>query len=218
MSTGTASVALVPTSSAWPARPGRLHSRALVPFSCSRPGDLVSPPSDADLLERVAQGDHAAFAELYDRYAGLVHALALRILRERADAEEVVQDAFVQAWRQAARFDAARGSVPAWLVTIARSRALDRRRRRGPQMLTEVTENTLVTHPPEPQPTLGPAVRRVLEGLPAEQRRALELAYYEGLSQSEIALRTGDPLGTVKTRIRLGLGRLRDALGVEATT
>jgi RNA polymerase sigma-70 factor (ECF subfamily) len=179
------------------------------------PGERVNPHSDADLIHQIATGNRTALAEIYDRYSGLIHALALRILRDGADAEEIVQDTFLQAWRQADRFDRGRGSASAWLVTIARSRALDRLRRRGPQSHSEVTESALVSEPVG-DVVVGHAVRKVLDTLPVEQRRALELAYYEGLSQSEIAKRTGDPLGTVKTRIRLGLGHLRDVLKVES--
>lgn len=181
-------------------------------------GDCVIPETDAALVREMAAGDREAFSALYDRHASTMMALALRIVRDRRDAEEVVQDAFVQAWRQAARFDGARGSVGAWLVTMTRSRALDRLRRRGPVAVTEITENTLVTPPTEDTPAIGVAVRKVLDTLPPEQRRALELAYFDGMSQSEIAAHTGDPLGTVKTRVRLGLGRLRDALHVGAAS
>lgn len=176
------------------------------------------PQTDSDLVRDMAAGDRAAFSALYDRYANILMALALRIVRDRSDAEEVVQDAFLQAWRQAERFDGGRGSVGAWLVTMARSRALDRLRRRGPVSTTEVTENTLVSQPSEDTPAIGLAVRKVLGTLPPEQRRALELAYYDGMSQSEIAAHTGDPLGTVKTRMRLGLGHLREALHVGAAS
>ncbi len=176
------------------------------------------PQTDFDLVYRMADGDRDAFSALYDRYAGTLMALAVRIVRDRGDAEEVLQDALMQAWRQASRFDGARGSVGAWLVTMTRSRALDRLRRRGPVHLTEVTENTLVTQHSEDTPAIGFAVRKVLDTLPPEQRRALEYAYFDGMSQSEIAEHTGEPLGTVKTRVRLGLGRLREALHVGAAS
>ena len=174
--------------------------------------------TDAELVRDMAAGERNAFSELYDRYASTLMALVLRIVRDRSDAEEVVQDAFLQAWRQAARFDSGRGSVGAWMVTMARSRALDRLRRRGPLSTTEVTENTLVSQPSEDTPASRMAVRKVLDTLPPEQRRALELAYFDGMSQSEIAEHTGDPLGTVKTRMRLGLGHLREALHVGAAS
>ncbi len=167
-----------------------------------------------ELLRRIGAGDSQALAEFYDLHAGLVNGLALRIVRERGDAEDVVQEVFVQAWRQAARFDAARGTPEAWLCTIARSRALDKLRRRAarredardeaPEAPSRETARTAT-----PQTELSLAVRQALRGLSDDQRAALELAYYEGLSQSEIALRLGEPLGTVKTRIRTAMLRLR---------
>jgi len=149
--------------------------------------------------------------EFYDRYAGLVNALALRILRDRSEAEDIVQEVFVQAWRQAARFDPARGSPEAWLCTMARTRSLDRLRRKVSRREEPSESAPASTGPPA---TLeGLAVRKALEGLPENQRRALELAYYEGLTQSEIAERLGEPLGTIKTRIRSAMIQLRETLG-----
>ena len=163
------------------------------------------------LLGRLVSGDQAALGELYDLHAGLVNALALRILRDRAEAEEVVQEVFVQVWRQAARFDPERGSAQAWLCTIARTRALDRLRRRTSRREDPVESAPVPTGRPPHEDAL--TVRRALAGLPDDQRRALELAYYEGLTQSEIAERLSQPLGTIKTRIRTALLRLREALG-----
>jgi RNA polymerase sigma-70 factor (ECF subfamily) len=168
-------------------------------------------PSAEAVVHRLRAGDQGALVELYDSYAGLINGLALRILRHTSDAEDVVQEVFVQVWRQAERFDPARGSVEAWLCTIARSRALDRLRRREARR-EEPSESA-------PAPTAVPstaealAVRKALDCLSTDQRRALELAYYEGLSQSEIAERLAEPLGTVKTRIRTAMIRLRDMLG-----
>jgi RNA polymerase sigma-70 factor (ECF subfamily) len=162
------------------------------------------------LLSRLARGEHAALAEVYDRYAGMVHGLALRILRDATEAEDVVQEAFMQAWRQASRYDQARGSPEAWLCTIARTRALDRLRRRASRR-----EESSEAAPPaseERAPDTALAVQAALGTLSGDQRRALELAYYEGLTQSEIAQRLGEPLGTVKTRIRSAMMRLREAL------
>jgi RNA polymerase sigma-70 factor (ECF subfamily) len=163
------------------------------------------------LIERVASGDQSALNALYDRYAGLVNGLALRILRDPSDAEDVVQDVFVQAWRQADRFDSARGSPEAWICTLARTRALDRLRRRVSRREEPAEAAPGTTATPRNVEIL--AVRKALEELSANQRRALELAYYEGLTQSEIAERLGEPLGTVKTRIRTAMIRLREALG-----
>lgn len=169
-------------------------------------------PSAEALLRRLAAGDHEALGEFYDRYAGMVNALALRILRDAADAEDVVQEVFVQVWRQASRFDASRGSPEAWLCTVARTRALDRLRRRASRR-EDSSESAPAAAVPPPRSEEGLAVRKALEGLSPDQRKALELAYYEGLTQSEIAVRLGEPLGTIKTRIRTAMIRLREALG-----
>lgn len=180
-----------------------------------------SVPRDADarILERLAAGDMDAAAELYDRYAGQVLALARRILRNDGDAEEVVQDVFSQAWRTAGAFEPARGSVGGWLLMMARTRAIDRLRARQsrPDTTAEPYADAL------PAPGMLPSeqvlsdeqarrVREALVALPEPQRQALELAYYEGLTQSEIAERLTEPLGTVKTRMRTALMTLRERL------
>lgn len=168
-------------------------------------------PDAPALLRSLASGDHRALGDFYDRYAGLVNALALRVLRDAAEAEDVVQEVFVQVWRQASRFDPARGSPEAWLCTIARSRALDRLRRRSARREEPSEAATPVALAPHHEEAL--AVRSALAALGDDQRRALELAYYEGLTQTEIAARLGEPLGTIKTRIRTAMIRLREALG-----
>jgi RNA polymerase sigma-70 factor (ECF subfamily) len=163
------------------------------------------------VLRRLAEGDSLALAEFYDAHAGLAYGLALRVLRDRSDAEDVVQEAFVQVWRQADRYDPARGSPQAWLCAIVRTRALDRLRRRvSRREQEEAPEPVAAGSTPDREGEL--AVRKALLTLSAEQRRALELAYYEGLTQSEIARRLGEPLGTVKTRIRSAMIRLRQEL------
>lgn len=159
------------------------------------------------LIRRLVAGDHEALGDLYDRCAGLVNALALRVLRDATEAEDVVQEVFVQVWRQAARFDPARGSPEAWLCTMARTRALDRLRRRAARREASGDEAPNASEAPRNEEAL--AVRKALDGLSADQRRALELAYYEGLTQSEIAARLGEPLGTIKTRMRLAMQKLR---------
>ncbi len=164
-----------------------------------------------DVLQRLAAGDPAALAEFYDRYAPLVNAIALRILRAAADAEDVVQEVFLQAWRQADRFDPGRGTPEAWLCTIARTRSLDRLRRRSSRR--EDPEQVAPAPANAPRNVEALAVREALQGLSLDQRRALELAYYEGLTQTEIAARLDEPLGTIKTRIRTAMLRLREALG-----
>jgi RNA polymerase sigma-70 factor, ECF subfamily len=165
--------------------------------------------SEESLVRRLQAGDHDALARLYDAYASIVGALAQRILRDPGEAEEIVQEVFVQAWRQADRFDRSRGTLAAWLVTMARSRALDRVRRRTvrQEAAGEIPRGPL---PPSPEEPL--ALRTALADLNDEQRLALELAFYEGLTHSEIAKRLGQPLGTVKTRIRTAMIRLKDAL------
>ena len=164
------------------------------------------------LIRRMTAGDAGALAEAYDLFAGLVNGLALRILRDRTEAEDVVQEVFVQVWRQAARFDPERGSPEAWICTMARTRALDRLRRRATRREQPAEEAApAATDAPRTEEAL--AVRKALETLSGDQRRALELAYYEGLTQSEIAERLGEPLGTIKTRIRTAMIRLRDVLG-----
>ena len=177
--------------------------------------------SDQQALERMASGDADALADLYDRHAARVYSLALRIVRDAGDAEDVVQEVFAQAWRQASRYTASRGAVTAWLLTLARSRAIDRlrARRARPEAQgadTAATELADLAPPVDWQYLSAEQIRLVraaLEQLPFLQRVAIELAYFDGLTHVEIAARLEEPLGTVKTRIRDGLIRLRDTLG-----
>ena len=174
----------------------------------------------AALIERMAAGDGDALAALYDDTAPLVHGLALRILGDRSAAEEATADAYVQAWQQAARYERGRGGPLAWLLMLARSRALDRRRSGALARAASEPEDAAAE---VPAPTAGPEEnaevaerRRLVQGalarLVPEQRQVVELAYFGGLSHAEIATALAQPLGTVKTRIRLGMARLRDAL------
>ncbi len=184
-----------------------------------------NPERDLELLRRMAGGDESALGELYDQWVTLVHSVAMHLLRDAREAEEVVEEAFWQAWRQAERYDASRGSVSTWLTTIVRSRALDRlraRRRVREEPLSQLEMSDAEQRSPDATDPLTGAelaerrvlVRAALVSLPAEQRQVLELAYFGGLSQSEIAERVGLPLGTVKTRARLALEKLRDRLRV----
>jgi RNA polymerase sigma-70 factor, ECF subfamily len=191
-------------------------------------GSRVSPPDasaavasqDRQTIERMRRRDSAALADLYDRYARSVYSLACRILTDRTEAEDVVQEVFSQAWRQADAYDAKRAPVAGWLLMMTRTRAIDRlRARNGRVQMVQA----LPTLPDPPDQHEGPEalaigeqeaarVRAALDTLTESQRSAIELAYYEGLSQSDIAARLREPLGTVKTRIRTGLLKLRSAL------
>jgi RNA polymerase sigma-70 factor, ECF subfamily len=177
---------------------------------------------DTTLLTRIAKQDQAALSELYDRYARIIYAIAMRSLRSPEESEEVVLDVFAQVWRIAARYDSHKSRVDTWLFMMTRSRILDRVRKL--QRRTPATGEVLdIAEIQTPAPSVDPIeaavvaerreqVRVVLQKLPEEQRVVLELAYYQGLSHSEIAAQTGLSLGTVKTRIRLGLNKLRSAL------
>jgi RNA polymerase sigma-70 factor, ECF subfamily len=172
--------------------------------------------SDAALIEKMVQRDETALEALYDRYAVMLTSVLIRILRDSQAAEEILQDIFYQLWRTASQFDASRGSLPGWLLVIARNRAISRLRHRNPAAGDELVENTLVMpfnleSVISQQQLLG-RIKSVLEDLPAEQRAAVELAYFEGLTHSEIAQRTGDPLGTVKTRLRSALETIKRAV------
>jgi RNA polymerase sigma-70 factor (ECF subfamily) len=181
----------------------------------------IGGAADADLrlVGRLASGDLDAAGELYDRHAGKVLALARRILRDEGDAEDIVQEVFSQAWRTATRFEPGRGTVAGWLLMIARTRAIDRLRARQarPDTTGDVLLETMPGNavPPPDQVIANEQFARIRQGLvalPADQRTALELAYFEGLSQSEIAERLAAPLGTIKTRIRTALTTLRRSL------
>ena len=176
-----------------------------------------------ELIQQVAAGDREAFGRLYDRYAPLVFAFALRVVGQRHEAEDLLQEVFLQAWRQAATYRQARGTPEAWLSTITRSRAIDRLRsiRRREKSFVPIQGPSGVDPPGRVEGSGSESEARldvhgVLSELPAIQRTVLELAYFEGLTQAEIAARLGEPLGTVKTRIRAGLERLRGLFGVKA--
>ena len=202
-----------------------------VPWNPSLPRPMTdtlasnAPSRDADLVVQVARGDERALGLLYDRFGPVLYAVAFRVTGEKADAEEVVMEAFAQAWREASRFDATRGSAAAWLTMMARSRALDlvRSRARRTRITDTAGQDEAGTAPAMGQGFRSPgsaleaderrtAVAVAMSSLSAPQRQALELAYYEGLSQSEIAEKLREPLGTIKTRMRLGMQKLREAL------
>lgn len=173
---------------------------------------------DSELIARIRDGDEDAMASLYDRYAGPLVALAYRILGDRAEAEDVALSALARAWREAHRFESARGSVRAWLTVMTRSRAMDAARRARTREATagrDLTAGRATSEDPAGAAERDEDRRLVLAALaelPDTQREAIELAYYGGLSQTEIAARLGAPLGTVKTRIRDGMKKLRTAL------
>ncbi|HVM12789.1 MAG TPA: ECF RNA polymerase sigma factor SigK [Egibacteraceae bacterium] len=175
------------------------------------------------LLARVAQGDQKAYATLYDRVAGQVYGLVRRVLRDPAQSEEVAQEVLLEVWRLAARFDAARGSANTWIMTMAHRRAIDRvrseqaHRDRDTRVTVRNDERAFDSVAEEVETRLEHAhVRRALDGLTDLQRQAVELAYYGGHTYREVAELLNTPLGTVKTRLRDGLIRLRDTMGVTA--
>jgi RNA polymerase sigma-70 factor, ECF subfamily len=170
--------------------------------------------SDAALISSIRAGNHDAMTELYDRYSAVVYAVALRVLADTAAAEDVLQEVFIQLWRNPESFDASRGDLAPWLAVIARNRAVDVLRKRRPQ--TEFSE-TVVSVAPDlaseaDRTRVAEKIRATLREMPTAQRSALEMAYFEGYSHSEIAAKTGEPLGTIKTRIRAGLMLLRKAV------
>ncbi len=176
-------------------------------------GPTATATDDGVLLQRVRQGDQSAMAEVFDRYSRAVYSVALRILKDTGHAEDVMQEIFFQLWRNSDSFVQGRGSLGAWLVVVARNRAIDLLRRRKPTDSVEdvvLASNCNLASEAEHNAMIE-KVQKVLQGLPSEQQRSMELAFFEGLSHSEIAERTGDPLGTVKTRIRLALITLRKA-------
>ncbi|WP_183101015.1 ECF RNA polymerase sigma factor SigK [Nocardioides pelophilus] len=175
----------------------------------------------ADLLQRSARGDRAAFASLYDATAARVHGLAVRVVRDPAQAEEVTQEAFLEIWRTASRFDPERGSAVSWLLTIVHRKAVDRVRSAEASSRREATyhhRNQTVDHDvtaDTAQASLeARRVRAALAGLTEVQREAIELAYFGGYTHTEVAALLDLPVGTAKTRIRDGLIRLRDTIGV----
>ncbi|MBS0663410.1 MAG: sigma-70 family RNA polymerase sigma factor [Verrucomicrobia bacterium] len=207
-----------------PPQPARL-SRMKAPESLDLSAAVTARArADAELLGRSAQGDREAFAELYDRFARPLYSTALRITGNPAEAEDVLQDVFLTLWEKARAFEDSRGSAFAWAVTLTRHRAIDRVRQRSrrSELLSEATAEEAGTQPAPAGPDAAgalsasehaDAVRAAVKSLPPEQRRALELAFFDGLTQAEISAALRQPLGTVKARIRRGLIRLREIMG-----
>jgi RNA polymerase sigma-70 factor (ECF subfamily) len=172
----------------------------------------------ADLIRGMAAGDRDAFARFYDRYAPLVYPIVLRTVRDAADAADVLQEVFWESWQNAVAYDPGRGSPEAWVVMRARTRAIDRVRavRRREATFVAPVDEAVAAAPAAPdaadQVADRSVVMRALEQLPGAQREVIELAYYRGLTQTEIAACLRQPLGTVKTRLRLGLARLREVV------
>lgn len=173
--------------------------------------NMVSP--DAMLVSAIRSGDEQAMAQLYERYSGIVYSVALRILGDTGAAEDILQEVFMQLWRSPDMFEATRGSLPGWLAVVTRNRAIDSLRKRRPE--TEITDVIVSIEPDlagSAQSTRAlEKIRSALGGMPAPQRSALEMAFFDGLTHTEIAEKTGEPLGTIKTRIRAGLLTLRKA-------
>ena len=172
-----------------------------------------SVEDDLSLLALVRKGDEQAMAALFDRYSKVVYSVALRVLRDPAAAEDVLQEVFMQVWRNPGSFTSTRGSLGGWLAVVARNRAIDTLRRRRPTDSVDdvvLASSTNIASEVE-RSSLMERARGVIVTLPAEQRKTLEMAFFDGLTHSEIAELTGDPLGTVKTRIRSALLTLRKA-------
>jgi RNA polymerase sigma-70 factor, ECF subfamily len=175
------------------------------------PGTRVDAGDEMRLVARVRVGDQQALSELYDRYSNVVYAVALRILQDTGAAEDILQDIFLQLWRKPDAFDSSRGSLTAWLAVIARHRAIDRLRQRRPETVIEdcvIASSTDLRDETERSLVIE-KVRGVMNEMGPDQRTALEMAFFQGLTHTEIAAKTGEPLGTIKTRIRSALQMLR---------
>lgn len=175
--------------------------------------ELTGTDTDFALVSALRSGDQNAMARLYDKYSSMVYAVALRVLGDSAIAEDILQEVFMQLWRNPGVFDSSRGNLAGWLSVIARNRAIDSLRKRRPE--TDI-EGVIVSVQPDlaseaERKRAMQKVRGTLGVMPPAQRTALEMAYFEGLTHSEIAAKTGEPLGTIKTRIRSGLLALRKA-------
>lgn len=190
--------------------------------SRQRVGDVEEAPPEDELLERVRARDESALSELYQRFGGLVYSIALRVVNDRDLAEEIMQDTFLRCWNRVDSFDANRGQLTTWLASIARHRAIDVLRSSQHQSRLregiELQPDRVPTDDPAEQAQLRQVVSGALTSLAPEQRQVIELAYYAGMSQREIAHVLGIPLGTVKSRTRTALDRLRTAMLPTPTT
>jgi RNA polymerase sigma-70 factor (ECF subfamily) len=197
-----------------PSNQAKASSRTSDRHSEHRADSGVTPASDEELLHRVKDKDQQAMTDLFDRYGGMVYSVALRVLKDPGQAEDLMQEILFQIWKQPDSFVPGRGSLGAWLAVVTRNRAVDVLRRRRPtDPVDEVvlTSNTNLASEVE-RNSMMEKVRVVLNGLPAEQQKSVEMAFFEGMTHAEIAARTGDPLGTVKTRIRAALMSVRKAI------
>jgi RNA polymerase sigma-70 factor (ECF subfamily) len=202
-----------------------MTSLAIAPMRDADPASIIAAadPSDDELLRRIARREEAALDVLYTRYRALAFSVALRVVGDGARAEDVVQDAFLSVWRKAGTYRPGRGSVRTWLSSIVRNRAIDIVRATRERTVHEDEELLLGIHDPAPAvfdqvaaSLDGEMTRDALQQLPVEQRHAIALAFFDGLSHSEIASQTGLPLGTVKSRVRLGIQRMRESLVMAA--
>jgi RNA polymerase sigma-70 factor (ECF subfamily) len=175
--------------------------------------ELIGGTADNSLVSAVRSGDENAMATLYDRYSPIVYSVALRVLGDTGAAEDVLQEVFMQLWRNPGGFDSSRGNLAAWLAVISRNRAIDAVRKRRPD--TDIADVIVSVEPDlagdAERARAMEKVRGALGAMPSAQRSALEMAYFEGLTHTEIAAKTSEPLGTIKTRIRAGLLALRKA-------
>lgn len=179
---------------------------------------------DPKLLARVAKGDQQAFGQLYDQSSTLLFTLAYRILSDREEAAELLQEVYLEVWRKIVKYDVGRGTPIAWLVTVTRSRAIDRlraRASRGQPLMADTLEHPLVSQAPDANPNpyeaqedseLRQMMARAILDLPLPQQQAIDMAFYQGLTHTEIAAKLNQPLGTVKTRIKLAMTKLRASL------
>jgi RNA polymerase sigma-70 factor, ECF subfamily len=192
----------------------RSTSTALNQTETGLEGAAEPQSADAALLARIGEGDAGAMGEFFDRYSPVVYAVALRVLREPGSAEDVMQDVFLRIWRSPSGFVSGRASLGAWLVVVARNRAIDVLRGRKP---ADPVDDVVLASPFDVSATAErniavDKVKKALQTLPQEQQSLVDMAFFEGLTHSEIAARTGDPLGTVKSRIRMALMEIRKAM------